>query len=337
MKLLIVVVNYNATDLTVECLASLADEMATMPWAHVGLCDNGSVKEEADRLEHAVSQRGWHEWTSVTRLDPNLGFCGGNNAVIRPTMAGDDPPDYVMLLNNDTIVRPGAVRLLIDFMDQRPDVGIAGSRLEDPDGTPQVSAFGFSGVASEFDRGLKLGPVSRLLRPWLVRQPVPEETCRTDWVPGAAMIIRDKVIHDVGALDDGFYTYFDDIDYCLNAARRGWPTWYVPESRIIHLVGATTGMTQVKKQIVQRPQRVPRYWFEARHRFFLKNYGPVKTMLADLAFMSGFVPGRLRRLLAGDGHIDPPYMLIDFFCQSVFVRGFRVRSVTNPALACDDA
>ena len=331
MKLLIVVVNYNATDLTIDCLDSLVDEMASMPWAHVGLCDNGSTEEESDRLERTVKQRGWQDWISFTHLDPNLGFCGGNNAVIRPAIASDSQPEYVMLLNNDTIVRPGAIQILVDFMDAHPDAGIAGSRLEDPDGTPQVSAFGFSGVASEFDRGLKTGLVSRLLRRWLVRQPVPNVTCRTDWIPGASMIIRKQVIADVGVLDEGFYTYFDDIDYCLNAARRGWPTWYVPTSRIVHLVGATTGMAKVEAQ-APRPERVPSYWFQARRRFYLKNHGPFRAMLVDFAFLAGIIPGRVKRLLIGQGYLDPPHLIGDFLSHSVFCRGFQVKDVSNPAL-----
>ena len=136
---------------------------------------------------------------------------------------------------------------------------------------------------------------------------------------------------DVGILDEGFYTYFDDIDYCLNAARKGWSTWYVPDSRIVHLVGATTGMSKVEAA-APRPRRVPSYWFEARRRFFLKNHGPFRAMLVDLAYLSGILPGRIKRVVMGQGGIDPPHVISDFLRHSVFSRGFRVRDVANPAL-----
>ena len=147
-----------------------------------------------------------------------------------------------------------------------------------------------------------------------------------DWVTGASMIIRRQVIEAIGPLDEGLYTYFDDNDYCLNAKRAGWETWYVPESRVIHLEGASTGISHT--QIKRRPE----YWFQARRRFFLKNYGALYTALADAAFLSGFAFWRLRRRIQGKPDTDPPHMLADSLRNSVFVTGFKVREVENPAL-----
>ena len=94
------------------------------------------------------------------------------------------------------------------------------------------------------------------------------------------------------AADEGLYTYFDDIDICLRARRAGWETWYVPESKIIHLGGASTG---IASHLV-KPRRRPSYWYQARHRFFTKNYGALYAALADAAFISGYAIWRL-----GDG------------------------------------
>src|ERR1700687_6483023 len=89
----------------------------------------------------------------------------------------------------ETIVRPNAFKALVDFMDQNPAVGIAGSRLEDPDGTPQRSAFRFQSPLGELEGSLKLGLVTRLLKPWMVAPPVVAYACQTDWVAGASMIV----------------------------------------------------------------------------------------------------------------------------------------------------
>jgi hypothetical protein len=145
-------------------------------------------------------------------------------------------------------------------------------------------------------------------------------------VSGASMIIRREVIEAIGPLDEGLYTYFDDIDFCLNARRAGWQTWFVPESRVIHLEGASTG---IKATTVKRR---PAYWFEARRRFFLKNYGALYTALVDAAYLAGFALWRLRRLVQGKPDTDPPHMLADSLRHSVFATGFRVREVPNPAL-----
>lgn len=325
MKLLIVIVNYRVTDLAIDCLHSVAAEITSVPNSHVALCENGTGDDSAERLAAVIHANGWSAWCSLTALPVNLGFTGGNNAVIRPALDSADPPDYVLLLNSDTIVRPGAFKALVDFMDQNPSVGVAGSRLEDPDGTPQRSAFRFQSPLSEFEANFKLGLVTRLLRNWMVAPPVREETFATDWVSGAAMIIRRRVLREVGLLDEGYFTYFDDIDYCLNARRKGWPTWYVPASRIVHLVGQSTGVNA-------KPKRLPPYLLEARRRYFLKNHSPIYAALVDAGAILGQAMWRLRVRLTGKLDVSPPQMLGDLIRHSVFLRGFALTDVENPAL-----
>ena len=99
------------------------------------------------------------------------------------------------------------------------------------------------------------------------------------------------MLDEIGLLDEDLYTYFDDIDICLRARRAGWETWFIPESKIIHLEGASTG---VATRLVKR--RHPSYWYQARHRCFLKNYGALYTALADAAFISGYMIWRLRTM-----------------------------------------
>ncbi len=151
-------------------------------------------------------------------------------------------------------------------MDSHPKVGIAGSQLLWPDGVPQRTPFRFQGILSELDRGLRLGFVSRLVSPW-TRSRRRTVACPAEWVSGACIMLRRSMLDQIGLLDEGLYTYFDDIDICLRARRAGWETWYVPESRIIHLEGSSTGVTS------QAKKRRPAYWFQARRRYFLKNYG----------------------------------------------------------------
>ena len=108
MKLLVVIVNYKVTDLTIDCLRSLAAEIEAVGDAKVAICENGTGPQHADRLHKVIDEEGWGQWASVTAISPNRGFTGGNNAVLEPALAGEQPPDYFLLLNADTIVRPGA-------------------------------------------------------------------------------------------------------------------------------------------------------------------------------------------------------------------------------------
>jgi len=329
MRLLIVIVNYKVTDLTIDCLKSCAKEIPSVPGSHVAVCENGTSDADATRLQNAIVTNGWQPWCSLTAVTPNRGFTGGNNVILRHALDSADKPQYVLLLNADTIVLPGAFESLIRFMDENPKVGIAGSRLEDESGTPYVSAFRDHTITNEFDRGLRLGFVSKMLSPWSLSPPVPDHACVAEWVAGASMIIRREVFDAIGLLDEGYYTYFDDIDFCMQARKKGWPTWYVPESRVIHLVGCSTKISDPVKGGVKRR---PRYWYQARTRFFIKNYGPVYAALADLAFLSGFALWRLRRRLQRKPDTDPQHMLLDTWLNSVFVTGCGLKDVENPAL-----
>jgi GT2 family glycosyltransferase len=155
---------------------------------------------------------------------------------------------------------------------------------------------------------------------------MPKQACEVDWVGGASMIIRSEVFRDIGVLDQGYYTHYEDIDFCFNAHKAGWSVWYVPDSRVTHLVGQSTGLT------VKSPKRFPPYYFCARRRYFLKNYGPIHAALADAGLICGLAIWRLRVLL-GKQDTMAPHLLCDSVRHSVFVTGFKLKDVKNPALS----
>ena len=304
----IIIVNYRTAGLTVDCLRSLAPEVKTLADCRVVVVDGGSGDGSAERLAATVRDEGWGDWVEVLPLLENRGFAAGNNAALRPLLTTARPSDYFLLLNPDTVVRPGAVRALVDFMDAHPTVGIAGSRLEEPDGTPQRSAFRFHTVASEFEAGAQIGPISRLLRSRLVAPPTRDENHPTDWVAGASAIVRRDVFAAVGLLDEGYFLYYEETDLCLRARRAGWRCWYVPASRVVHLVGQSSGVTNPKDP----PKRVPRYWFDARSRYFRKNHGLLYAGLASAAWLTGFALRRLRARVQRKPDLTPAYFVGDF-------------------------
>lgn len=308
MRLLIVIVNFRTASLVIDCLRSLDQPMRDLPGSKVVVTDNASGNNSVQQISRAVADNGWGDWAQIIQLDSNGGFARGNNEAIEPALASNDPPQFVLLLNPDTVVHPGAVSSLLAFMESHPRVGIAGSRLEHPDGSPQRSAFRFHSVLSELESGFRLGLLSRMLARYVVAPPVSEEACQTDWVAGASMMIRKEVFDAIGLLDDKYFMYFEEVDFCLRARRAGWICWYVPQSRVVHLVGQSSGVTDAK----QSRKRRPAYWFESRRRYFRKNLGYFRTLLADLAWSSGFAAYRLRRLIWRKPDADPQYFLRDF-------------------------
>lgn len=318
-QLAIIILNYRTPKLTVDCLHSLVEEVTSLPDIRVIVVDNASNDGSVEIIQTAVTTENWN-WVTVLPLDHNGGYAAGNNAAIRSLLASDQPPNYVLLLNPDTVVHPGAVSALVNFMDKHPQVGIAGSRLEDPDGTPQRSAFRFPSVLSELNDGLRLGVVTQLLSKWIVAPPVSEVACQTDWVAGASMIVRHQVFDTIGLMDEKYFLYYEEVDFCLAAHRAGWICWYVPESRVIHFVGQSSGITDTK----QKPKRRPAYWFDSRRRFFVKNYGWAYAVLTELVWASSFAAWRLRRVIQRKPDDDPPNFLQDFLLNSVLMKGVEI-------------
>jgi GT2 family glycosyltransferase len=331
MKLYIVVLCYRVPDLTIDCLRSLSGEIGRVQGARVGLLENGTGGDSTARLRQAIDENGWSDWVDLFEISPNRGFTGGNNLLIREALAWVDPPDYILLLNSDTIVRKHALDSLVEFMDSHLAAGIAGSRMLWPSGEVRASPFRFLGAVSEFDQGLRVGLVAKLLSPWTAIPPAPSNAAIVDWVSGASMIVRRTTFEQIGLLDEGLYTYFDDVDLCLRARRAGWQTWYVPSSEVVHLGGSSTGV------VPGIARRRPDYWFQARRRFFLKSYGKPYTAFVDASVILGLSLRGLRQTVFPKPDPVPDKFLLDSVRHSVFCTGFRLTDVENPAMKSLDS
>lgn len=315
--LLIVIVNYRTAHLVINCLRSLEQEIQTLPGTRVVVVDNPSGDDSVEKIGAAIATEGWHTWASLLPSDHNGGYAFGNNLAIRPALQASNPPNYFWLLNPDTVVRPGALKALVNFIDQHPNVGIVGSSFEEADGEPWPIAFRFPTMVSEFDAGLRLGIVSKLLSKWAVVRTMGDEPCQVDWLPGASMLVRRQVFDAIGLMDEEYFLYYEETDFCLQAQRAGWECWYVPQSRVMHIAGQSTGVT-VRNE---KPKRLPTYWFDSRRRFFVKNYGLPYAALADSVWLSGFVLWQMRKLIQRKPDLDPPHLLEDFVRNSVLVKG----------------
>lgn len=317
-KILIVIVNYKVGPLVVDCLKSLSEVADATPGFFVQVIDNDSRDGSQKLIADAINNEDWHDWASVAGAGGNIGFAAGNNLGIRLGLQETSGvADYFLLLNPDTLVRRDAIRLLLEFMEEHPDVGLAGGRSEDPDTTPQHCCFRFPNALNELASNAKLGPIDRLFRKQICRVPISDENHQIDWVSGAFLIIRREVVEQIGLMDEHYFLYFEETDYIRRARNKGWTCWHIPKSRIVHLVGFSSGVTIRHK----RPGRKPRYWFDSRRRYFLKHHGFIYTAFADFLFMTGAALGRTRDLLLFRETSFPPWFFWDTIRHSVFVRG----------------
>lgn len=317
MHVLIVILNWRTPDLVIEGLASLEGEQGTVDKLRVVVTDNDSQDGSYEKIDRAIQERGWSAWATARALPKNGGYCYGNNGGFKDALASDDPPDFVLLLNPDAYVRPGAIATLANFLVEHPKAGIAGARVEDPDGTVQQGAFRFPSVITELLDGLRLGVAVSLLNDHqILYDPLPEEPAPVDWVVGAAMMVRREVYDAIGLMDEGYFLYFDEVDFCHRAMTAGFERWYVPTARVVHHTGAATGISKPKTKVPRRPK----YWFNSRRRYWLKHNGRAQLLLADLAFLAGFGTYRLRAKIQGKEDFDPPKYWRDFLMNSSLVR-----------------
>lgn len=262
VELAIIIINYRTADLTLECLRSLQSEID--PAIQVVIVDNASGDGSAEDIERAIAQHGWASWATLIRSPINGGFASGNNLGIRSIHA-----DAYVLLNSDTIVKPGAMAGLREAMRTRPDAGVIGPGLLDREGDHDPSMFRAPGPAAEFLRIAHTGILDRAMPHLTPRLPQTDEPMEADWLGFACVLIRREVIERVGPMDEGYFMYFEDIDYCRRIREAGWKVLYWPAPKVVHLQGGSSNVTP--ESAARR--RAPRYYYEARARYFAKFYG----------------------------------------------------------------
>lgn len=287
-ELCVIILNYRRANLTVECLESLVVGVADQPGRIAVVVDNNSGDDSAALIEKTIADRGWGEWVRLIRSPVNGGFAAGNNLGFQ----AEDAECY-LLLNSDARMRPGAIDTLLECHRAHPEAGMIGPRLEDPDGTPQVSCFRFRTPISEMLTAAGTGVLDRLFAPWVVAAGVPEERFEPPWLSFACVLIPREVVDKVGYMDEGYFMYFEDLDYARSVRAAGWTIIHEPAARAVHLRG---GSSSVKKSISER-MRVPKYYYESRSRYFAKFYGgAIGVMITNLAWLAGRVIALLREL-----------------------------------------
>ncbi|MFW8635526.1 glycosyltransferase family 2 protein [Cribrihabitans pelagius] len=309
-RILTIILNFRTPEMTLQAAEAALREMAELP-GEVLVIDNGSGGSSMEDLHAGAMARGWLGTGRFRLMQSarNGGFGAGMNLGMRAGLADGTQPDFYYLLNSDAFVQPGAIRTLRDFLRDRPGAGLAGSYVRGTDGAPHRTAFRFPSIAGEFEASARTGLFTRLLRHKVVAMEMPQAEVQVDWTAGASLMIRREVIEAAGGFDEAFFLYFEETDLCRRAARAGWRTHYVPASEVAHVGSASTGM--------KGWQRTPRYWFDSRLHYYVKNHGRAYAAAATLAQIAGGLIYRLRRLVQRKPQADPPHFLRDLWLHSL--------------------
>lgn len=259
----IVIISFNVEKLLKECLESVYRETKDARF-EIWVIDNHSRDASVQMLKRDFPQ------IHLIENADNVGFTRANNQAVRQCRT-----DYVLLLNPDTLIREGAIDKMVRFMDEHPDVGVSGCRVENEDGSLQLACRrSIPSPSAAFFRltGLsRLFPHSQRMAKYNLTYLDPAKTHEVDAVSGAFLVIRRKTIEQIGLLDETFWIFGEDIDWCIRAKKAGWKVMYYPDARILHYkgVGCSTNNRKTSYEFYRAMYLFHRKHFAKDHSFLV--------------------------------------------------------------------
>ena len=283
----VIIVNYRTPGLAAAAARSALDELAGIGGVLV-FVDNHSEDGSADSLSRFRDESPHRERIRLVPSERNDGFAAGTNCGVKTIAA-----DTYILLNSDAAAEPGAIGEMLAVARANSRAGLVTPMLINGAGAIQSSRFRRHTPLSEFLDGARTGPLTRLFARAEVAIPPEDWETTPDWVSFAAVLIKAEAIAAVGPMDEGYFLYFEDCDYCRRIKRAGFEIAFAPLARFRHDEGGSTGL----KETASAGARLPAYYYRARNRYFRRHFGPAGPIAANLAWSLGRAIARLRGLL----------------------------------------
>ncbi len=261
----VVVVSFNTCRVLEACLRSLAASEGVR--LEVFVVDNASTDGSAEMVAREFPE------VSVLRNSENHGFAAANNLAIARSRGR-----HVLLLNPDTLVTPQTVATLARFLDAHPDVGVTGPRVLNGDGTLQSCGYWYPTLVREIRQSRSANRILSLVLGDEVQDPDPTRPTPVDWVDGCCLMIRRETIDQIGLLDEQYFLYAEELDWCRSARKAGWNIVTCPVAEMVHLRGQSTD--QVKEAALAR-------LVETRLRYYRKQDGLATAILVSLVYVAG--------------------------------------------------
>lgn len=274
MDLAIIVVNYNSTGDLMKCLASIQRFLVGVTY-ECCVVDNASTRGDLDSFAQSFPS------VKLIRNSINVGFAKAVNQGIAATSA-----PLIVWMNPDAELQNEGIKTLSQYFDKHPNVGIIGPKIIDPDGGIQYSGRSFPSYQTSLFNRYSL--LTRLFpwNPWSQRylgtsldrsQPQP-----VDWVSGACLFHRRRVAEQLGGLDEHFFMYCEDTDFCLRAKKSGWHTIYHPGATVMHRIGGSSSSLPLKMLLTHH---------QSMWHYYKKNFkrNPFKDVLVFLSIAVRFL------------------------------------------------
>jgi N-acetylglucosaminyl-diphospho-decaprenol L-rhamnosyltransferase len=271
-ELSIVILNWNTRELLAQCIDAIVRHIGNTSY-EVVVVDNASTDGSQDMLATRFS------WVRLIQNTQNVGFARANNRGMRECCGAN-----MLLLNTDAFVRAGSLQAMMQVLHTQPHAGIVGAHLLNADGSFQASHTPFPSLPQEFMILSGLGRA--LLGPHYPSRGAEENMGpqKVDYVEGAALLVRREAFEKAGGLDEDFFMYAEEVDWCYAMKKAGWQVWYAPEAKITHLGGASS-----KNRKTAREADL----YRSRVRFFRKHHGVVPAALLKSLIIASVVAKHL--------------------------------------------
>ncbi|WP_187431396.1 hypothetical protein ROLI_045300 (plasmid) [Roseobacter fucihabitans] len=285
--LVISIINYRTGALTIACVASVISDLRITLGvrAHIVVVDNASGDGSEVEIADWITAQGPDVPMTLIQSPRNSGFSGGHNQGMSARRA-----DFYLVLNSDAVLKPGFCGALLEAARATPEAGLFTPRIETEEGAPQSSCFRMHSPISELIRAAATGPVTTLFQRHVVALDMPPDPDQIGWASFAGILLRAQMIEEVGLMDESYFLYFEDTEYCLRAGRAGWRIAYVPQARFVHFVGGSTAV----KAMTEARKRLPKYYYASRTRLLYQAHGPMGLLAANLLWHLGRGIAQLR-------------------------------------------
>lgn len=267
IDLSIIIVNWNTCELLAQCLTSLERASPKLRYEII-VVDNGSADGSVTMVRTRFPQ------VRLIENDHNAGFARANNQGLSISKAR-----YSLLLNSDTIVHPHTLERLVEVAESHPSVGVVGCKLLNLDGTLQASWAKYPTLWSEL--------LGRNVRERRLVETEPD-VYDVDWIGGACFLVRASAIAQVGLLDEDYFMYSEELDWCFRMRRSGWRVFYLASSAITHLGGASAS----RASSLQMARL-----YDSKIRFFQKHYGTASARMLRYGLAVANLAGLVRRIV----------------------------------------
>jgi GT2 family glycosyltransferase len=266
----IIIVSWNVAELLRECLRSVAENRGDLD-LEVIVVDSAS----ADNTVALISAE--FPWVTLLAQSENVGFPRGNNIGLAAATG-----DTILLLNPDTEIMGDALTVMVDYLQQHPDIGLIGPQLLNPDGSHQSSRRRFPTVMTGLFESTwlqSLAPRATMSRFFATDLP-DDATSDVDWVTGACMLTRRAVVAQVGVMDEAYFMYSEELDWCKRIKDAGWRVVYLPNASVVHHVGKSSEQAVTARHI---------NFNRAKLRYFRKHHGYLAYLILRVVIWKQYV------------------------------------------------